>query len=111
MTRGIPMGRDCISPPGHSAFSTPIELVHFIGRLRELSQGKPVGFKLCVGQPWEFMAIVKAMLKTGILPDYIVVDGAERSEEHTSELQSLMRISYAVFCLKKKIKKLQKQEQ
>src|SRR3546814_14643741 len=66
-----------ISPPGHSAFSTPIELVHFIGRLRELSQGKPVGFKLCVGQPWEFMAIVKAMLKTGILPDYIVVDGAE----------------------------------
>ena len=76
-TRGIPMGRDCISPPGHSAFSTPIELVQFIARLRELSQGKPVGFKLCVGQPWEFMAIVKAMLKTGILPDYIVVDGAE----------------------------------
>ncbi len=77
VTRGIPMGRDCISPPGHSAFSTPIELVQFIARLRELSQGKPVGFKLCVGQPWEFMAIVKAMLKTGILPDYIVVDGAE----------------------------------
>lgn len=76
-TRGIPMGRDCISPPGHSAFGTPIELVQFIARLRELSQGKPVGFKLCVGQPWEFMAIVKAMLKTGILPDYIVVDGAE----------------------------------
>lgn len=77
LTRGIPVGRDCISPPGHSAFSTPLELVHFIVRLRELSGSKPVGFKLCVGQPWEFMGIVKAMLETGILPDYIVVDGAE----------------------------------
>ena len=76
-TRGVPVGRDCISPAGHSAFSTPLELVRFIARLRELSGGKPVGFKLCVGQPWEFMGIVKAMLETGILPDYIVVDGAE----------------------------------
>ena len=76
-TRGIPMGEDCISPARHRAFSTPIELVQFIAELRRLSGGKPVGFKLCVGQPWEFMGMVKAMLQTGILPDYIVVDGGE----------------------------------
>src|SRR5690606_38177441 len=66
-----------ISPPRHRAFSTPVELMHFIGDLRRLSKGKPIGFKLCVGQPWEFMGMVKAMRQTGILPDYIVVDGAE----------------------------------
>src|SRR3546814_3819164 len=71
ITRGIPMGQNCISPARHRAFSTPIELMQFIGDLRRLARGKPVGFKL-------------------------------RSEEHTSELQSLMRISAAVFCLKKK---------
>lgn len=76
-TRGIPMGEDCISPARHRAFSTPIELMQFIEQLRSLSGGKPVGFKLCVGQPWEFMGIVKAMRETGIFPDYIVVDGAE----------------------------------
>jgi glutamate synthase domain-containing protein 2 len=76
-TRGIPMGRDCISPAGHSAFSTPRELMGFIARLRELSGGKPVGFKFCLGHPWEFMAIVKAMLETGVTPDFIVVDGTE----------------------------------
>lgn len=75
--RGIPIGEDCISPPRHRAFSTPVELMHFIGDLRRLSKGKPIGFKLCVGQPWEFMGMVKAMRQTGILPDYIVVDGAE----------------------------------
>lgn len=75
--RGVPAGEDCISPASHSAFSTPIELMEFIVRLRELSGGKPVGFKLCIGHPWEFFAICKAMLKTGITPDYIVVDGAE----------------------------------
>ena len=75
--RGVPMGVDCISPASHSAFSTPIEMMHFIARLRELSGGKPVGFKLCIGQPWEFMGMVKAMRETGILPDFIVVDGAE----------------------------------
>lgn len=75
--RGIPMTEDCISPASHSTFSTPLELMHFVQRLRELSLGKPIGFKLCIGQPWEFMGIVKAMLETGILPDYIVVDGAE----------------------------------
>jgi glutamate synthase domain-containing protein 2 len=75
--RGVPVGVDCISPPGHSAFATPVEMLEFIARLRELSGGKPVGFKLCIGHPWEFFAICKAMLKTGITPDFIVVDGAE----------------------------------
>lgn len=76
-TRGVPMGRDCISPARHSAFSTPLELVDFIARLRELAGGKPTGFKLCIGHPWEFMAIVKAMLERGVTPDFIVVDGTE----------------------------------
>jgi len=76
-TRGVPMGRDCISPARHSAFSTPLELMAFITRLRTLSGGKPVGFKLCIGLPWEFMGMVKAMLETGVTPDFIVVDGTE----------------------------------
>ena len=75
--RGVPLGVDCVSPSRHSTFSTPLELMAFIARLRELSGGKPVGFKLCLGHPWEFMAMVKAMLETGIRPDFIVVDGAE----------------------------------
>jgi glutamate synthase domain-containing protein 2 len=75
--RGVPEGVDCISPSSHSAFSTPLEMMAFIERLRELSGGKPVGFKLCVGHPWEWFGIVKAMLHTGITPDFIVVDGAE----------------------------------
>ncbi|MDH0141085.1 FMN-binding glutamate synthase family protein [Aquipseudomonas alcaligenes] len=77
LTRGVPMGQDCISPARHSAFATPTELLQFITRLRELSGGKPVGFKLCLGHPWEFMGIAKAMLATGILPDFIVIDGKE----------------------------------
>ena len=76
-TRGVPEGKVCISPSCHGAFSTPREMMDFIAQLRELSGGKPVGFKLCLGHPWEFMAIVKAMLETGILPDFIVVDGKE----------------------------------
>ncbi len=76
-TRGVPLGEDCISPSRHSAFSTPIEMMQFIAQLRELSGGKPVGFKLCLGHPWEFMGIAKAMLQTGILPDFIVIDGKE----------------------------------
>ena len=76
-TRGVPLGQACVSPARHSEFSSPVELLHFVARLRELSDGKPVGFKLCIGHPWEFMAIAKAMLKTGIQPDFIVVDGAE----------------------------------
>jgi glutamate synthase domain-containing protein 2 len=75
--RGVPVGVDCISPSSHSAFSTPVDMLHFIARLRELSGGKPTGFKLCIGHPWEWFAIVKAMLATGITPDFIVVDGAE----------------------------------
>jgi glutamate synthase domain-containing protein 2 len=75
--RGVPVGEDCVSPAAHSAFSTPRELMAFIAQLRELSQGKPVGFKFCVGHPWEWFALVKAMQDTGITPDFIVVDGAE----------------------------------
>lgn len=75
--RGIPVGVDCISPAAHSAFSTPVELMQFIDTLRTLSGGKPTGMKLCVGHPWEWFAMVKAMLETGITPDFIVVDGAE----------------------------------
>jgi len=75
--RGIEMGRDCISPARHDAFSTPVELMHFIAKLRRLSVGKPTGFKLCIGHPWEFLAIVKAMRETGVTPDFIVVDGTE----------------------------------
>lgn len=75
--RDIPMGMDCVSPPSHPAFATPLELMEFIGELRRLSRGKPVGFKLCIGHRREFMCIVKAMLETGITPDFIVVDGKE----------------------------------
>ncbi len=75
--RHVPMGKDVISPPSHSAFKTPIELCNFIGRLRELSGGKPIGFKLCVGKRREFFALCKAMLETGICPDFITVDGGE----------------------------------
>ncbi|MDB5894549.1 MAG: FMN-binding glutamate synthase family protein [Rhodoferax sp.] len=75
--RGVPIGIDCISPSSHSAFATPIEMMQFIGRLRTLSGGKPTGFKFCLGHPWEWFAMVKAMQVTGITPDFIVVDGAE----------------------------------
>jgi glutamate synthase domain-containing protein 2 len=76
-TRGVPMGRDCVSPSSHSAFSTPAGLLQFIAEMRRLSGGKPAGFKLCVGHRWEFLAICKAMLETGLYPDFIVVDGKE----------------------------------
>jgi glutamate synthase domain-containing protein 2 len=75
--RGILQGVDCVSPASHSAFSTPVEMMQFIDKLRTLSGGKPTGFKLCIGHPWEWFAMVKAMLATGITPDFIVVDGAE----------------------------------
>ena len=77
LTRGVPMGEDCVSPSSHSAFSTPVEMMKFIGEMRRLSGGKPAGFKLCIGHEWEFLAICKAMLETGIYPDFIVVDGKE----------------------------------
>jgi glutamate synthase domain-containing protein 2 len=76
-TRGVPQGVDCISPSRHSAFSSPIEMMEFIGKMRELSGGKPAGFKLCIGHPWEFLAVCKAMVETEIYPDFIVVDGKE----------------------------------
>jgi len=75
--RGVPMGVDCISPASHSAFSTPIEFCEFLALLRERSGGKPVGFKLCIGHRREFMCIIKAMIETGITPDFIVIDGKE----------------------------------
>jgi glutamate synthase domain-containing protein 2 len=75
--RGVPVGVDCISPSRHGAFSTPLELLSFIKQLRELSGGKPVGIKLCVGHPWELFAITKAMIETGTTPDFITVDGSE----------------------------------
>jgi glutamate synthase domain-containing protein 2 len=75
--RNIPLGKDVVSPPTHTAFSTPIEFMHFIALLRELSGGKPIGFKLCLGSHREFFAICKAMLATDIIPDFITIDGGE----------------------------------
>jgi len=75
--RGVKVGEACISPSSHSAFSTPLEMMYFVKKLRDLSGGKPVGFKLCIGHPWEWFGIVKAMLETNIYPDFIVVDGSE----------------------------------
>jgi glutamate synthase domain-containing protein 2 len=75
--RGIPVGETCYSPPHHTAFDSPIGLLEFISQLRELSGGKPVGFKLCIGNRWEFLAICKAMIETGQRADFIVIDGAE----------------------------------
>ena len=76
-TRGVRQGEDCISPAKHSAFATPIELLGFVDHLRQLSGGKPTGFKLAIGHPWEWFSIAKAMRETGITPDFIVVDGGE----------------------------------
>tara|TARA_B110000503_G_scaffold143697_1_gene247195 strand:+ start:323 stop:1897 length:1575 start_codon:yes stop_codon:yes gene_type:complete len=75
--RMLEMGVDAVSPPMHSEFSNPIDLLKFVEKLRKLSGGKPVGFKLCLGRRVEFMSICKAMIKTGIKPDFITVDGAE----------------------------------
>ncbi|MDB5014717.1 MAG: glutamate synthase [Daejeonella sp.] len=75
--RLVEMGKDVISPPSHSAFSTPLEMVAFIKELRDLSGGKPIGFKLCIGNKSEFLAICKAMILTGIYADFITVDGGE----------------------------------
>ncbi len=75
--RGVPIGETVNSPAAHSAFSTPIELLEWLSELREISGGKPVGIKLCVGQPHEVMALAKAMHQTGLHPDFITIDGAE----------------------------------
>jgi glutamate synthase domain-containing protein 2 len=76
-TRGVSRDQDCVSPPAHSAFTTPLEFMAFISRLRELSGGKPIGIKMAIGHRFEFLAIVKSMLETGVSPDFIVVDGGE----------------------------------
>jgi glutamate synthase domain-containing protein 2 len=75
--RGVPVGVDCISPARHGAFSTPRGLLEFVAELRQLSGGKPTGFKLAIGHPWEWFGIAKAMHETGLVPDFIVVDGGE----------------------------------
>lgn len=75
--RMLEPGKDALSPPMHLEFSTPIGLLEFVQRLRDLTGGKPVGFKLCIGKKSEFLGICKAMLQTGITPDFITVDGAE----------------------------------
>ncbi|MCG7595703.1 FMN-binding glutamate synthase family protein [Mycobacterium sp. PSTR-4-N] len=75
--RGVPAGQKCVSPAAHSEFHTPRQLIGFVARLRELADGKPVGFKLCVGSRVDVLAICKAMLSEGITPDFIIVDGAE----------------------------------
>jgi len=74
--RGVPMGQDVHSPPTHSAFRTPAQLMEFMARLREIS-GKPVGFKICVGCPTEMMALIRAAKETGQPPDFVTVDGGE----------------------------------
>src|SRR5690625_1781998 len=76
-TRSIPEGVKCVSPSAHKVFTTPIELIEFIARMRELSGGKPAGFKLCVGSRTDVLAICKAMLEVGTAPDFIIVDGSE----------------------------------
>ena len=75
--RGVEMGKDVISPPTHSSFDSPRGLLEFVEQLRRLSGGKPVGFKLCIGNKVEFLCICKAMLETGITPDFITIDGSE----------------------------------
>src|SRR6056297_3107577 len=75
--RGLPEYEAALSPPWHSAFTTPVEMIEFVARLRELSDGKPVGIKLCVGRRTDFLAMCKAMIEIGTAPDFITVDGDE----------------------------------
>ena len=75
--RGVEPGTDVLSPPSHKAFSDPKGLLEFIARLRTLSGGRPVGFKLCIGKKSEFLSICQAMKDTGICPDFITIDGGE----------------------------------
>ena len=77
LARGVKEGEDCNSPAAHTEFDSPKGLLQFVQRLRALSGGKPIGFKLCIGHTWEWFGIAKAMVETGITPDFIVVDGAE----------------------------------
>ena len=75
--RNVPQGQKCVSPPAHQVFSTPVELIEFIARMREMSGGKPAGFKLCVGNRQDVLAICKAIRQVGTAPDFIIVDGSE----------------------------------
>ena len=75
--RNIEQGKDVLSPPFHRAFTGPVGLLNLIQQMRELSGGKPIGFKLCIGHKAEFLSICKAMVKTGIMPDFISIDGGE----------------------------------
>ena len=75
--RLVKAGTTVFSPPFHSAFSTPKGMIEFVQKLRELSGGKPVGFKLCVGRKSEFISICKAMVAMDVYPDFITVDGGE----------------------------------
>tara|TARA_R110002050_G_scaffold176775_1_gene309773 strand:+ start:36726 stop:38276 length:1551 start_codon:yes stop_codon:yes gene_type:complete len=77
LIRDVEPHTDVHSPPGHTAFTNPIEMMRFIKQLRDLSGGKPVGFKLCIGKKGEFEDICKAMISTGIKPDFITIDGGE----------------------------------
>lgn len=94
--RAVEAGTEVISPPAHTAFGTPLEMMEFIARLRELSGGKPVGIKLCLGVRSEFLGVCRAMVESGIKPDFITVDGGEGGTgaaplEHTNSVGSPMR--------------------
>lgn len=114
--RGVKPHTDVLSPPTHSAFSSPVGLLDFIKKLRDLSGGKPVGFKLCIGKKAEFVELCEAILSTGIKPDFITIDGGEGGTgaapvEFTNSLGMPLRegLAYAVdtlkgFDLKKDIK-------
>jgi len=114
--RGVDPYVQVDSPPSHTAFSTPVEMMEFIQKLRDLSEGKPVGFKLSIGQKSEFISLCKAMVYTGITPDFITVDGAEGGTgaaplEHTNAVGMPLREALAFvsdcligFDLKKEIK-------
>ena len=95
-TRNVPVYQDVISPHKHSEFSSPGELLKFVEKLRSLSGGKPVGIKLCIGHPWEIIAIVKAMVQTEIYLDFITVDG---SEGGTGAAPVELQIIWAAHCV------------
>ena len=104
--RGVEPYTQVDSPPTHTAFSTPLEMMQFIQLLRQHFGGKPIGFKLCVGRKSEFIALCKAMLETGIKPDFITVDGGEGGTgaaplEHTNSVGSPLRegLAFVVDCL------------
>jgi glutamate synthase domain-containing protein 2 len=104
--RGVPPYTQVDSPPTHSAFSTPLEMMQFIQLLRELSGGKPIGFKLCIGRKSEFIALCKAMVETVIKPDFITVDGGEGGTgaaplEYTNSVGTPLRegLAFVIDCL------------